>query len=110
MIDSIHSSLHFLLAFALVAMLAAQNVLIRPKDHRVQPSSGCELGSSLWRECGVVARCGIQSRLLGHQGPSLLSVESPLLDQDRSLHDSGDTLDSADPTVNPMEHAGSPAN
>ena len=77
MIDSILSSLHFLLAFALFAMLAAQNVLIRPGI----TASSLRLAASLDRAYGASAvlllGVGFSRVYWGTKGPAFY-LSNPL--------------------------------
>lgn len=87
MLDFLLSACHFLLVFALVAILATRNALIQPG---IIPSS-LHLTADLDRAYGastlLLIGVGFGRVYLGCKGLVLFSMESPLLDKDRTLYD-----------------------
>lgn len=63
---------------------------------RIGSASDGESGSRIRCRCGAATGGRLRSGVLRSQKTVVLSLESPVLDQDRSLHDSGDPLDTAD--------------
>ena len=98
MIDFVLSAFHVLLVFTLVAILAAQNALIRPGI----TASSLRLAATLDRVYRVSAGY-YWGDLLRCERFTILSIKSPLLDQDRSLYDRITTLGSADRATDPVE-------